>query len=152
MEFQRDPQGQLGTVDIKHCKIPKCRQLGKLEFWCILFRTRFFPFNSAFVFLLKVRLELSSAGVPFPEFLRNRVDGLIQCLCFYPPCVRPDFIDLAIEMNSLHFPAPCEQMWVLESLWTLIAICAHLTAGSPQQPGQHCGQSQAAFSFREEQR
>lgn len=40
----------------------------------------FFPFNSAFVFLLKVRLELSSSGVPFPEFLRNRVDGLIQCL------------------------------------------------------------------------
>lgn len=55
-------------------------------------------------------------------------------------------------MNSLHFPAPCEQMWVLQSLWTLIAICAHLTAGSPQQPGQHCGQSQAAFSIREEQR
>lgn len=56
----------------------------------------FSPFNSAFVFLLKVRLELSSSGVPFPEFLRNRVDGLIQCLCFPPPCVRPDFIDLAI--------------------------------------------------------
>lgn len=55
-------------------------------------------------------------------------------------------------MNSLHFPAPCERTWVLKSLWTLIAICAHLTAGSSQQPGQHCGQNQAAFSFREEQR
>lgn len=26
------PTGQFWTVDIKHCKIPKCRRLGKFEF------------------------------------------------------------------------------------------------------------------------
>lgn len=107
----------------------------------------FSPFNSAFVLLLKVRLELSSPGVPFPELLRNKVDGLIQCLCSHPPSTRR-FSDIH---EWFHFPAPYEQMWVLKSLWTLMAICAPLTAGPPWQQGQHCGQSQPAFSFRREQ-
>lgn len=63
----------------------------------------FFPFNSAFVFLLKVRLELSGPRVPFPELLRNRVDGLIPCLCSHPPSMRLDFIDLAISTNGSIF-------------------------------------------------
>lgn len=63
---QRDPQGQFWTVDIKHCKIPKCRQLGKFESSGVFCSELgfFFFFNSAFVFLLKVRLHLFSTGVP----------------------------------------------------------------------------------------